>query len=474
MEQKVKDYIEKNHMLTRGCHVVAGLSGGADSVCLLYLLREMAPEWQLTLEAVHVNHLLRGEEAMADARWVEALCGRLDVPLTVEETDVAALAKDEGLSVEEAGRQARYECFQRRADLWKKTNGGSVRIAVAHHSSDNCETVLMHLFRGAGLRGLGGIPPVRGQIIRPLLCVTREEIRQWLTDRQISWREDRTNADTAYARNFIRHKVVAPVEEAIQPRLTEHVSRTADMLRQLNGYVERQARQFVSRHCDLIYDLPGAVKGVRIHNSAFSVTDRALRPYVIQAAADRAGISAKDWTYGHYEAVAALFQKETGDILDLPGDAQAGCAAGEVWMVKGRLASLPMEPVEVTVPGSYTLLQAGERWHFRLEPAEKFEIFKENCKTPYTKCFDYDKIKKSLWLRSRREGDYMLLPAGRGRQKLQDYMVNEKIPRWQRDHIPLLACGDMVLWVASGKSSGFPVTGETKRILVAEREILNR
>ena len=203
MLERVRAYAEKYQMIRPGDRIVAGISGGADSVCLLFLLRELCREKGAGLFAVHVNHGLRGAEAGEDEAYVRKLCGELKVPLRVFSFDVRGRAREEHLTLEEAGRLCRYEAFEEEAERI-----GGTRIAVAHHAGDQAETVLFQLFRGSGLKGLAGIRPVRDNVIRPLLCTGREEIEAWLTERGIEWRTDSTNLTTDYTRNRIRGEIL--------------------------------------------------------------------------------------------------------------------------------------------------------------------------------------------------------------------------------------------------------------------------
>ena len=188
--QKVLGFIRKNHMTDHGDGVLAAVSGGADSVCLLLLLHEMAAELGIKVFAFHMNHGIRGAEADRDERFVAELCERLNVPLTVVHEKVEEYAAEHGLSGEEAGRILRYQHLGETAKQYKCT-----KIAVAHHEDDDAETVLLNLFRGSGLAGLSGIRPVRENIIRPLLCVSRKEIEEYLKERELSWCEDSTNRE---------------------------------------------------------------------------------------------------------------------------------------------------------------------------------------------------------------------------------------------------------------------------------------
>ena len=195
-EERTDNYIKENAMLKQGDSIAAGISGGADSVCLFFVLLRLKEKYGLKLKVIHVMHGIRGDEAERDKDFVKALCKRHNVPFFCKKADVPALAKDRGMSVEEAGRYVRYEAFE---------EAGCDVTAVAHNANDLAETVLFNLIRGSMVTGLCGIQPVNGRIIRPLLCVTREEIEEYLTLCDEKWINDSTNYDNEYSRNKIRN-----------------------------------------------------------------------------------------------------------------------------------------------------------------------------------------------------------------------------------------------------------------------------
>jgi tRNA(Ile)-lysidine synthase len=198
--RRVKEYMEQYHMIDRGDRVVAGISGGADSVCLFFVLLELQGEMGFEFVAVHVNHGLRGESANRDERFVKELCAKYGVPLEISHIDLESTAKKWKQSLEEAGRQARRRAYE---DACRKY--GCNKIALAHHQNDNAETLLLNLSRGSGLAGMGGIRPVNGAYLHPLLCLTRQEAEQYLRDRGQEWCTDETNLETEYTRNKLRH-----------------------------------------------------------------------------------------------------------------------------------------------------------------------------------------------------------------------------------------------------------------------------
>lgn len=228
----VRDTISRFDMIPKGSAVIACLSGGADSVCLLRVLSELKAEISFELSAVHVNHCLRGEESDRDMRFCEELCKGLDIPLSVHHVDVKGYCAEKGTSCEEGARILRYEVFER-----ESARLGGALIATAHNKGDNSETVLFNLARGTGIKGLRGIPPKRDRIIRPLIMVTRAEIEGYLESMGQPYVTDSTNLTEDYSRNIIRHKVV-PVLEGINGSFHEAVTRLSASAAEDEDYFE--------------------------------------------------------------------------------------------------------------------------------------------------------------------------------------------------------------------------------------------
>ncbi|MDE7226195.1 MAG: tRNA lysidine(34) synthetase TilS, partial [Ruminococcus sp.] len=231
MIEKIHAFIEKYDMINSGDTVICGLSGGADSVCLLLSLLRLSEDMGFSVEAVHVNHCLRGEESDRDENFCRQLCLMLNVLFTAVSCDVGSHAESESISLEQAARDMRYQALQRIAD--------GKKIATAHNADDNIETILLNLVRGSGIKGLSGIPPVRGNIIRPLLTISRNEIEEYLSSENQDYVTDSTNLTDDYTRNKIRHNVI-PVLKTINSSLADTTARTAEVLRSENDFIESE------------------------------------------------------------------------------------------------------------------------------------------------------------------------------------------------------------------------------------------
>ena len=442
LQKKVEEIMRREHMVEKGGHIVAAVSGGRDSACLLRVLKELSSSWPFTLEALHVNHGLRGAEADRDEEFTGNLCRELGVPLTVRRENVRKAAAERGLSEEEAGRQIRYEALRETAEVRRKERGAGAPpcvIATAHHRDDSAETILLNLFRGSGLKGLGGIRPAAGDVIRPLIETDPREIRSWMEEHGYSWCEDSTNRDPVYARNRIRCQILPQARE-INGEAAANIVRAGGFLAQADEYLEKQAAELIGGRCFR----EGSAFGI----PACTLTEapEILKIYAVRQMLRLAGCPLRDVGAVHLETAAALAGGAVGKQVSLPGGFLAWNGYETFFVGKEEKIGDPVLP------------------------KLKFSVFSrekgmEIPKNQYTKWFDYDKMKGVPFLRFRRTGDYFLLPGG-GRKSLKAYMIDEKIPQKQRDRIPVLAEGDHVVWLIGYRiSEYYKVTAQTKQIL---------
>lgn len=452
MLKKIRAYIKENRMLERKDKIVIGVSGGADSVCLFFVLLQLCREYELTLHVVHVNHGIRGAEAYGDEAFVRQLAEENKAAFEAFHADIPAMARERGIGEEEMGRQYRYEVLE---EVRRRT--GADKIAVAHNENDCAETVLFNLFRGTGLSGLSGIAPVRDRIIRPLLCVSRREIEDWLLSRGISYRTDRTNFSDAYARNRIRLHFLPLARQEINEKAIEHTARTAAALREVEAYLEKQLA--ISYEANVVRE-----NGVYFIKESVLKEDIVITKGVLKRTMELVAGSKRDLESGHVLSLYDLFSKQTGKELCLPYGIRARREYSGVSLFREKeRKTKEAEEYLLSVPGEYSLPD-GRKLIFTLYDCEgkNEEIQKNDC----TKWFDYDKIKNSLSLRHRKNGDYFQIREDGGKKKLKDDLIDRKIPKEVRDELWLLAEGSHVLWVLGGRTSeAFHITEETKKIL---------
>ncbi len=460
-------FLEQHHMIFPHDHIVVGVSGGADSVCLLFLLLEYAKRVPLKLSAVHVNHGIRPDAAQ-DAGYVEKLCRQQGVPFYLIEADVKGYASREKCSQEDAGRRLRYEAFH---EISEKT--GANKIAVAHNCNDRAETMLFHLFRGSGLKGMCGIRPVRREIIRPVLCLERQEIEDYLGERQIAWCTDSTNGTDDYARNRIRHHVLPYVEKELVGGCVAHMAQTADMLAEAEEYMAQQARR-AWESC-----VEGTEGRFEISVEPFRKLHPAIQKKLLHMLAEELSPTGKDILSVHIAAILELFEGTVGRRVDLPMEIDAVRSYTKVILGKNRECVCPS--LEVFVAGERLTGQRKYAVELGGKGTLEFALLlgrqcEEVPRKQYTKWFDYDKIKESICVRYRKTGDYLSIADGHGgilHKSLKEYMVTEKIPREERGLIPLLTEGSHVLWVVGGRiSEYYKVERNTERIL--QVQLINR
>ena len=458
MVSKVLAYMEKYHMIEKGGTIIAGVSGGADSVCLLFMLLQIKKQIPFRIVVVHVNHSIR-KEAGEDAAYVEELCRKEDVPFYLIEENVQGYAQAHGVSLEEAGRMVRYDAF--RHILSKEASSGNGRIAVAHNSNDRAETMLFHLFRGTGLTGASGIHPVNGEIIRPLLCVSRREIEDWLSAQGISYCIDTTNEHDDYTRNRIRHHILPYAEEYVSRNAVVHMNGAADQLLGAEEYIRSQVCDAMER----CVNMTGAEE-TRISIPEFRKEHDYLKRWIVLSCLQQMQ-AAKDIGIVHIEGICSLFNKEGNGEIHLPHGIVV-CKSYEMGMI-GRKGQTGSRGPEEKYP-EYEVMKEG-RWELPGIGIVETKVFSYEKSAnipqkPYTKWFDCDKITRSMVFRTRKAGDYLTINADLNRKSLQDYFVNEKIPGKERAHLYVLAEDSHIIWVPGYRiSEYYKVTEGTQNIL---------
>ncbi len=449
--ERVLEYIREKRMIKTGDKVIVGVSGGADSVCLLFLLKTFSKVLGITLSVIHIEHGIRGKESQKDAAFVENLCREWNLPCRVERRDIPALSKEWKCSEEEAGRRVRYEVFQREKEML-----GADRIAVAHNRDDQAETILWNLVRGSGLTGLGGIRPIRGEIIRPLLILTRTEIEEILKKEGVSWREDASNQELTYTRNRIRKKILPLLKEEMNCQAAEHIAQAGEKLQEAEEYFRREGQKKAE---DLGLSREGAFY---LQRSGLLAEASVLRPYILREGLQRfLGISAENFSSVHFKEILGLLEKQSGKKLSLPKNLLVRTEGDYLIFEKdGRMEESFSEETELLIPGETRF--GGLTFRTSLESYKK-EIIPEKI---YTKWFDYDTIKNTVYLRKRQSGDFLAINREGGVKTLKKYMIDEKIPSGERSRICLLADGSHILWIVGHRiSEAYKVRETTKRVL---------
>lgn len=487
LTSKVYKYSIREGLIKSGMKVVAGVSGGADSVCLLRMLKEIADEIPLEIICVHIEHGIRGDESRRDLEFVRDLCERLMVPLKIYEEDIPKKAAELKMSVEEAGRYARYEAFDKEAEA-----AGADAIAVAHHMGDQAETVLFNLSRGSGLKGVSGMSARRGKIIRPLLTVSREQIEAYLKDIGQDHCTDSTNTDTLYSRNGIRG-LVLPELERIVNGAAAHIARAADEIREADDYIRQvalKARDTIVKpetvgggtaySGDPVYSGVRADSGkpdnegsasrtYRIDIPALTSEPPIIRRYVIRSVLTDIYSTLKDLEALHVDEVLELAGKQSGRSIMLPKGIAAMREGDKIMIGSGNVifsgkgfCSETGDSIDIDTTGNTVIPNIG-MLSARIDPIDANEPVPNGL---YTKWFDYDKIKNGLRVRGRQEGDYLTISDDGQRKKLKKYLIDEKVPLSRRDSLVLIADGNHIVWAVGMRiSAHYKITEATKRVL---------
>ncbi|HBA97324.1 MAG TPA: tRNA lysidine(34) synthetase TilS [Lachnospiraceae bacterium] len=469
---KIKKFIEKNNLIQYGDKIVTGVSGGADSVLLFIVLAELAAEYCLKICAVHINHGIRGEEALRDEQFTAGLVSKYGFDCRIFHKDIPALASRLKLTEEEAGRRYRYECFE---SVRKELDYD--KIAVAHHKDDQAETVIFQLVRGSGIKGLGGMKPSNGNIIRPLLDIRRSEIEETLNIEGQVYCIDSTNADTGYARNRIRNDILPYIAENIQPAVIERLAATAAQLRDVYSYIGKQAAEL---YADIVKEEDGYCSASA---DLLAGEDKVMQREVLMYMAGYVAGRRKDITSRHIELLESLLDKHTGKRISLPYGMCAGMDYGRIWIKKadldtsgqqgGHASVSTVEKIDIKVPGSIELEYNNREKHIILFKREHINLQKFSDiigKNYCTKCFDYDKIKFMPQFRHPLSSDYMWLRTDGSRKKLSRILIDSKIPANERSRLWVLAERNHILWIPSmGRCSAYYyVTDGTKEVLYAK------
>ncbi|MBQ3790453.1 MAG: tRNA lysidine(34) synthetase TilS [Lachnospiraceae bacterium] len=472
--REVREAIRRDRLFLPGESVLLGVSGGADSVCLTDVLCALSGELRIRLAIVHVNHGIR-ETAGRDAAFVQKMAEEKGIPFYLEQVDVPSLKAQWHCSEEDAARRARYEAFRRVME-----RSGAYTLALAHHRDDQAETLLLHLCRGAGLRGMAGMAPIREmegavppawRIVRPLLAVSRSEIEEYLADRGLAHVEDETNESDAYARNRVRRHLI-PCAEEIHPGASAHLAEATERVREALAWIDIETqRQLAACRIDgaagsALLEAAGPARPVIVLSTPILRQQHSfLQGEILLAALKEVGL-ATDIGERHLTALKQLIAADAGThSLDLPGDFRAVRRYDRLYLYRGDRET-PSLPHAGTEKPPRIMDRTGHDFSQRLiertpgTPFDRSEIPTD----PFTKWFDFDKIKQSVCIRTRRKGDW--IDTGGGRKTLKKEMIDGKVPADERDRIPLLAAGEEILWIVGvRRSEAYRVTAETARIL---------
>ena len=451
---EVQRFIDAHELLCSGAKVIVSVSGGADSMALLSLLRRLEWTYRLTLIVAHVNHQLRDKEAIRDARFVERYADKLGLPFHSMNVDVKALKRRTGLSTQHAARQLRYGALQSLCHSLAATH-----VALGHTADDQAETLLMRLLRGGGPAALSGMPAKRMPFVRPLLQVYRQSILEYLRAADIPWVEDSSNANRGYLRSRVRLDLI-PALQTYHPQIARRLHHVTDILRADNDVLEQQteafAKQVLSRKCGKAISV--------IRRAPFGAAPLGIQRRLLRYAVDQLPLSSNAAGFRDMEALLRfVVSGKVGQRLTLAGQLMAERHSDIVLLWQARALPPTSLSVILPVPGTVTLRDLGVSLTTRmLAPAREWK----NQIEPRRIFVDSGAVTSPLSVRFPRLGDRFHPLGATGSQKLQDFFVNSKVPRAMRPYVPLVLAGADILWVAGYRiAEPFKARPETRCVL---------
>ena len=457
MYRKVIDYIRENNLIKPGDKILIALSGGPDSVCLLNILFELQGELNIEIAAAHLNHLLRDKDAFEDEEYVVNLCNSMGIKCFTKRVDINKYAKEYKLSSEMAGRNVRYDFFD---EILERENFN--KIATAHNANDQAETILFRLMRGTGLEGLCGIKSLRdNKIIRPILCLTREEIEKYIELRNLNPRIDKTNFERVYNRNKIRLDILPYMKENFNEDIIQTLNRMSLLLQRDNEFLENLSLDLYNNYCIESDDY-------FIIKSEIFKKEEAIFNRVLRHAITKFSKSNYDFEMKHIYKIISLAKNNSGKIIDLPNGIYAENVYGDIY-IKNRLEKYDTieEKRELIFDKNYvndTFIEFSDfKFKFLIINSYNEMELKESKSVKY---FDFDKVSSTISVRYRKNGDKIMPLGMKGNKKLKDIFIDMKIPKEERDNVPILCFDDNIAWIIGIRTSEkYKVTNKSKNIL---------
>lgn len=455
MINKVRNFIKENKLIGEKDKVLVALSGGPDSICLLHILYTLKEEFGFSIGAAHVNHLLRGEDSECDERYVMRICEDLGIKLDIERIDIDRISKERGISHEMAGREERYAFFDR-----VKKSKGYTKVAVAHNANDQVETVMMRMMRGTGLEGLCGIRVKRdGYVIRPILCLKRNEIEEYCNLSSLKPRLDKSNLEKVYARNRVRLDIIPYMKEHFNEDIIESVNRMVNILQKDNEFIEGYVTNIFEEYCNFDKD------SMVIKNELFSLNEaivtRCIKRALIVYSEKHINFEMK-----HIYDLIELVELGTNRKLYLPNGIIAENIYGNIYLKKREQDKLNVYE-EIAFDKQLIGRDIVEFGKYKVS----FDIINNKNNIEFSnndliKYFDYDNIKGKLCIRNRKDGDKIRPLGMKGSKKVKDIFINMKVPVEERAKVPIVCFDSNIAWIVGYKvSEENKITRQTKKVI---------
>ncbi len=430
LEKIALNTIYKHNLIEKNDHIIVGVSGGADSICLLHFLYSIKDKFNLKMTAVHINHCMRGEESDEDNKFVVDFCNNINIPIKVFSFDIYKKSKEENISNEEAGRKYRYYAFNKVLQDYNAT-----KIAVAHNKDDNAETIIMRFFRGTGIKGLSGISYKRYNIIRPILDCLRLDIEEYCNRHNLLYRNDSTNSMDIYTRNKIRLNVLPNIKKDFNPNIIDTLSNMALNFSEENKFLDNLTKDTLN-NC-LIEKTSDKII-LNIDN--LKVIDIVLQKRLLRLCLSSFNKQLYNISYEHINMIINILEKQTGKKITLPNNLYVYKQYNNLIIGKNIVS----DKKEI----NYNYKIELEKQLYIKELNKNILLSKNiiNISTKgYTISLNYDKIKNSLFIRQRVAGDKIYI--NNMTKKVKNIFIDLKIPSNERNLYPILLCEDKVIGI---------------------------
>lgn len=454
LKYKVLDTIKEHNLICDEDNIAIGVSGGPDSMALLYILLEIKALINFNIYIIHVNHGVRGKDAEKDQLFVKRIAEELNLPYYTKSVNMIEYGKKMGITAEEAGRELRYGFFR---EVLNAQGGG--KIAVAHNLNDQAETLIMRFFRGTGIDGLKGMEFITGDIIRPILGISREEIESYIEDNNIETVLDETNLQPIYTRNKVRLELIPYIEENFNPNIINTLWRMSQISavdsKFLEGYSKKGFNLIVKNEDE---------NGIILDGKKLLEEDQSIQQRVLRISIERVNDSLQGISKMQISNILDLLNKfETGKEVHISNNIIAKISYGDLIIKKNTHKKDDKYLHKLKLPGITNLQDINYSFDIQILPIEEIsKMYKDN-NIGY---FDYDIIKGDLSVRNRKDGDRFMPFGMKGTKKLKDYLIDEKIPNRLRNGIPLIVDQRNILWVVGYRTNEmYKVTKDTKKVL---------
>jgi tRNA(Ile)-lysidine synthase len=450
IDQKALKFIDDNQLIDKGDKVLVALSGGADSVFLLYFLQKFKKRFGIELVAFHLNHNLRGKSASDDEKFCFDFCSKYKIKFISVSKDVKTYSKQMKISVEEAGRKIRY------SELYKTKNKvGCTKIATAHNASDNVETMMLNFIKGAGVKGLSGIPIRRDDIIRPIICLTSEEIRKYLKQKKIRFRIDESNLNSDYERNFLRNEIIPKLKKRLNQRLEEKVLNTTKIISEISSILDAQIEKVKLTALKFYKNELG------INLKVISKLDRSFLNVFIKSVLEN-NFDIELSSENIYDIVR-LISSQTGSVVHLKGNLYVFREREELIIGRKYIGKSDSITVKIRIGQK---AEIGNRIISISEVKRKLLMFTGDKSTEF---ISGDGLGEIFEIRTWRAGDKFEPIGMKGTKKISDFLADEKISSIRKNEQLVLTNKGKIVWVIGLRiDERFKITSDTKRIIKLE------